>query len=535
MFPLKVGAFMAAITIFPLFHSIFAEDAPNPPQALAFHGSDWPDFDAHVRRWSSYSAPKFTGVFKPKTEDELSQDVAYLAKTKQRFLATKAGGHGNSPTLGTTYDEVVQVNMENFRHVVFGKEGGEVTVTVGGGARMQDIIPRLHAEGREMSKFSPVGSFPCVGTHGVLLGGGMGRLMGKHGLMIDSLLRIKVALWNGTIVEASETSHSDLFWGMRGAGHNFGVVIESTFKTYPDEGGMHYNADMVFTDNSIDGVLETAKEVIEAGLDPSVFLILGYLFDATAMKPVLFINIVSAHDTEAGKSVSAKFASSASITRTHFNETLITFAELGSGAALPGVCANSLSQDLYTASSPSLFSPESMKAVYASYSSFVSANPAANRSILLFEAASPHVIASVPDESTAYPHRGKMITNAIIQVTWDDESLNEVADGWGRETRNVLAKPENSGYEKLYAYINYANRDEPLQALFGYEEWRWERLSKLKREYDPEGYFDGYHGIPRVVEGWTSSTGQTEGQRQGAGGGGGDDGRLPKTTPHEEL
>ncbi|KAL0475553.1 hypothetical protein QR685DRAFT_513077 [Neurospora intermedia] len=37
-------------------------------------------------------------------------------------------------------------------------------------------------------------------------------------------------------------------------------------------------------------------------------------------------------------------------------------------------------------------------------------------------------------------------------------------------------------------YINYANGDEPLQALFGYEEWRWERLTALKREeYDPEG------------------------------------------------
>lgn len=518
MFPIKAGAFVAAIA---LIHSVLAEDIPKPPQALAFHSSDWPDFDTHVRRWSSYSAPKFTSVFKPKTEDELSQGIAYLAKTKQRFLATKAGGHGNSPTLGTTYDEVVQVNMENFRYVVFGEEGDEVTVTVGGGARMQDIIPRLHAEGREMT----VGSFPCVGTHGVLLGGGMGRLMGKHGLMIDSLLRIKVALWNGTIVEASKTSHPDLFWSMRGAGHNFGVVLESTFKTYPDEGGMHYNADMVFTDSSIDAVLETTKEIIEAGLDPSVFFILGYLFDATAMKPLLFINIVSAHDIQAGKSVSAKFASSESITRTHFNETLITFAELGSGAALPEVCTNSLSQDLYTASSPTIFSVESMKAVYASYSSFITSHPAANRSILLFEAASPNIIASVPDETTAYPHRGKMITNAIIQVTWDgDSSLDEKADAWGKETRDLLAKPENSGYERLYAYINYANRDEPLQALFGYDEWRWEKLTRIKREYDPEGFFDGYHGIPRVVEGWYAATGEKEGV-----------GRLPKTTPHEEL
>ncbi|EGZ76381.1 hypothetical protein NEUTE2DRAFT_161301 [Neurospora tetrasperma FGSC 2509] len=125
-----------------------------------------------------------------------------------------------------------------------------------------------------------------------------------------------------------------------------------------------------------------------------------------------------------------------------------------------------------------------------------------NPSVFLFEAASPHVIASAPDEATAYPHRGKMITNAIIQVTWGDESLNEVADAWRRETRDLLVRPEDSGYGRSHVYINYTNRDEPLQALYGYEEWRWERLTSLKREYDLEWYFDGYHGIPKVFEGW---------------------------------
>lgn len=72
MFPIKMGAFMAAITLIP---SVIAEAIPNAPEALAFHGSDWPDFDTHVRRWSSYSAPKFTAVFKPKKEAELSQGV----------------------------------------------------------------------------------------------------------------------------------------------------------------------------------------------------------------------------------------------------------------------------------------------------------------------------------------------------------------------------------------------------------------------------------------------------------------------------
>lgn len=112
----------------------------------------------------------------------------------------------------------------------------------------------------------------------------MGRLMGKYGLISDALIRAKVALWNGTIVEASENVNSDLFWGLRGAGHNFGVVVESTYKTWPDQGGMHYNADMTFTDDSVEGVVEISRKIIENDLDPYLFLILGYVFDASAKK-----------------------------------------------------------------------------------------------------------------------------------------------------------------------------------------------------------------------------------------------------------
>lgn len=118
----------------------------------------------------------------------------------------------------------------------------------------------------------------------MVLGGGMGRLMGRYGLISDAMIHAKVALWNGTIIDSSEEVNSDLFWGLRGAGHNFGVVIESTYKTWPDEGGLHYNADMVFTDDSLHGVVEVAKGIIENNLDPSLFLILGFVYDAEAKK-----------------------------------------------------------------------------------------------------------------------------------------------------------------------------------------------------------------------------------------------------------
>lgn len=108
--------------------------------------------------------------------------------------------------------------------------------------------------------------------------------MGRYGLISDTMQKTTVVLWNGTVLEASPANNSDLFWGIRGAGHNFGVVVESTFETWPDNGGLHYNVDMVFTDDSIDGVLDTVSDVIRAGLSPDVFLILGYVFDSKRMK-----------------------------------------------------------------------------------------------------------------------------------------------------------------------------------------------------------------------------------------------------------
>lgn len=65
------------------------------------------------------------------------------------------------------------------------------------------------------------------------VGGGIGRLNGLDGMVLDSLLSVRIVTANGTLLEASETSNSDLFWGIRGAGHNFGVIVSATYQLYP--------------------------------------------------------------------------------------------------------------------------------------------------------------------------------------------------------------------------------------------------------------------------------------------------------------
>ncbi len=120
------------------------------------------------------------------------------------------------------------------------------------------------------------------GATGAMLGGGLGRLQGLHGMTSDALRQVRVALWNGTIADASDEVNQDLFWGIRGSGQNYGIVLESRYETWPaTNGGLHYNADMVFTKDNVERVMEVKNTLLGPGLDAKLSILTFFAMDAT--------------------------------------------------------------------------------------------------------------------------------------------------------------------------------------------------------------------------------------------------------------
>jgi fumiquinazoline A oxidase len=117
-----------------------------------------------------------------------------------------------------------------------------------------------------------------VGLVGLTLGGGIGTLQGKHGLVMDSLLSVRMVTATGEIITASKAENPDLFWALRGAGANFGIVISATYKVHDaTNNGRFVSADFEYSEASSCELWELLKSFDDdMPLELSIVLGCGY-------------------------------------------------------------------------------------------------------------------------------------------------------------------------------------------------------------------------------------------------------------------
>ncbi|HEU4942435.1 MAG TPA: FAD-dependent oxidoreductase, partial [Gaiellaceae bacterium] len=174
-----------------------------------------PDYDAARAVWNGMVDKRPALVVRPTGADDVVEALRF-AREQDLVVAVRCGGH-SIPGLSTC-DDGILVDLSRMRGATVDPE--RRTAVCGGGALLAELDDAAQAFGL----VCPVGVVSHTGVAGLTLGGGMGRLQRRFGLTIDNLRVVELVTADGRLVRASEEQNPDLFWGLRGAGANFGIA-----------------------------------------------------------------------------------------------------------------------------------------------------------------------------------------------------------------------------------------------------------------------------------------------------------------------
>ncbi|MFN3816221.1 FAD-binding oxidoreductase [Brevundimonas sp.] len=199
---------------YPGFDAAFGEGVIRPGAA---------DYDRLTHVYQARAQVRPALFAHCRSTDDVARGVR-AARDSGASLAVRCGGHSYAGhSLG---DGGAVLDLSGLRGVAVSPDGS--SVTVGGGA----LAGMIDAVTTPLGRATTLGQCPTVGIGGFTLGGGVGALMGRHGLGCDNLISADVVLADGRVVTAGADGDSDLYWAIRGGGGNFGVAASMTFRLH---------------------------------------------------------------------------------------------------------------------------------------------------------------------------------------------------------------------------------------------------------------------------------------------------------------
>ncbi len=423
-----------------------------------------PGDNAYARVRSTYFRGGSPGiVFQVKNTDQVVEALALARAHPQLPLSIRSGGHGLSGRSTNDGGIVINLSKLNAIHVL---DQATRRVSIGPGARWIDVATTLAPYGWALSS----GDHGGVGVGGLATAGGVGWLAREHGLTIDHLRAVEMVLADGSVVRASDTEHPDLFWAVRGAGGNFGIVTAFEFEV--DEVGDVGWAQLLFDASDTARFLEHWGAAVEAApRDLTSQLIISR--PQRGQPAVAFVLAVV--DSNQPDVIIDRLQPIANIAPMYDQQVVITsYAQVianAHGGDYDAQGETSARSGLVTHITPA-FAAAAARLIHGGAAYWFQIRAVGG------------AVTDVPPDATAYAHRAANFS--VIAMGSNRERLNAAWD--------TTVYPHFDG---LYLSFEADIRPERLNDAFPPK--TLERLRTLKARYDPDNVFRDNFNIARVT------------------------------------
>jgi FAD/FMN-containing dehydrogenase len=323
------------------------------------------------------------------------------------------------------------------------------------------------------------GAISTTGIAGLTLGGGLGWLMGIHGLAADNLLSVELVNADGAVLNVTAESDPDLFWALRGGGGNFGVATSFEYRLHPLSevvGGLVAHPFEAARD-----VLRFYREFTQSVPDElTVFAGLVYAPGSSDLRLAAMVVCHAGPAEQAQKDLAPL---------REFGQPLMV--ELG---PMPYAVMNTLLDAGFPRGALNYWKSSFVESLDDELIDLAierfEMTPSPLNAILLehFHGA----VTRVGVSDTAVPHR-EVGYNLLMPSVWLDAADTEANIAWTRATFDLF-----SPYFAERRWLNYFSDDDGTDAVRAAYGANYDRLLELKRRYDPENAFHLNHNIDPV-------------------------------------
>ncbi len=397
--------------------------------------------------------------------------VLKIARETGLELAIRSGGH--SAAGHSTTDGGIVMDLRGLKSLEIDVESR--TAWAASGLTAAEYSNETNAVGLATG----LGDTGSVGLGGITLGGGIGFLVRKHGMTIDSLLAAEVMTANGDIVHADEESHPDLFWAIRGGGGNFGVATRFKLRLQPLDkivGGM-----MVLpatTDTIVGFIAEAEQAPDELSTIANVMSCppLPFVPEEIHGSLVIMALVAWCGDIDEGQKMMERFRGLAQ-----------PIADLVQEMSYPEIYGPEDEEYRPLAVARTMWADSFDQATAETILGFLEASDAPMRVAQLRVLGG--AMARVPNDRTAFAHRDRrmMINVASFYEGPDDRPRREE---WVSNFANALSNDDPSGY------VGFLADEGQDRVRAAYPGATWDRLRRVKATYDPDNLFRLNQNIP---------------------------------------